>query len=660
VTSVTRKAALLPPLALALVACGGGTDHAAGTSAATGANAWLVELQQRPEYRRACEETPGCIEAERPFEGPQEIIWRVQVIREASGKVSIGRIDAVAVPREDGVPPGRATGDYLLVGVDGAGAPVDGQMIMFPRVLRVEYQDRKQAPREINLKGKRVDTIGYVRSMATIGKFEVQDADGKAIASAAAPPVPDFAATSTRHWSFDLFSSAYALTNLPGLPPQCAQVRILQGEADRDYASTLALTGDIAPLEVPGPFQLAAVEAALNRMTPLLCGAVGRIGFARFEAMKKRAVGVVMQAGEGESITINSASFPESKFEEQSDPLEQINVRWRRLQLQAAVLHESGHSAEALLNASGADPGLYGGDWQVPARTRAVATLANARLRKGFGAEWQRVHNSFVSVEWARAHSISGFAVPEIDNRVVSGGFMTSYGSNIWWDDIAEFVSQIYMGPVFRKEGFPSGDLACLAMQAWNEPNVPSQLAAVYTKALFLRDLGLVKPEDVAACVGTHLGLQSMPQGLHFWLDGQHYRSFTKNLKAGIQTESIAGNRVFTLEGEGEAGFGGDTYPAKLTLRLDLRSLFKDLEEVSWPRGVYKLGLTGDNNVRFVLDGAPAGNFDAMDGFVLVSEASNKRIAGSIVLQRVFRLQAPLPVPEKYDPPLIVRFKLEK
>lgn len=645
-------------MVMALAACGG--DHAAAPPATAGPNAWLVALQQRPEYRQACAETPGCIEAIQPFDGPQEIIWRVQVIREASGSISIGHFDAVPVPQDDGVPPGRATGDYLLVGVDGDGAPIDGQMIMFPRVLRVEYKDRKQAPREIDLKDRRVDTIGYVRAVATIEKFEVQDADGKAVASAAAPAVPDLAGAPTRHWSFDLVPPAYALTNLPGLPPHCAHVRILQGEADRDYAGTLAFTEDVTPLEPPGPFQLAAVEAALGRMTPLLCGAVGRIAFVRSEAMAEDASGAVMQAGEGQIIMINTASRPESDLENKSDPAQQNSARRNRLELQATLLHESGHSVEALLNASGADPGLYGGDWQVPARSRAVATLTNARLRKGFGEEWRRMHNSFVSAGWAHAHSISGLLIPEADSRVVSGGFMTSYGSNIWWDDIAEFLSQIYMGPVFRNKGFPSRDLACLAMQAWNEPNVPSQLAAVYAKALFLRDLGVVKPADVTACIGTHLGLQSMPQGLHFWLGGKHYRSFTTNLAAGIHTEAIARNRVFTLEGEGEAGFGGDTYPAKLTLRLDLRGLGDDIDEVSWPRGVYELGLTGDNNVKLVLDGAPAGNFDAMDGFVLVAEASNKRITGSIVLQRVFRLQAPLPVPEKYDPPLIVRFKLEK
>jgi hypothetical protein len=197
-------------------------------------------------------------------------------------------------------------------------------------------------------------------------------------------------------------------------------------------------------------------------------------------------------------------------------------------------------------------------------------------------------------------------------------------------------------------------------MRAWTEPNVPSRLSAVHTKALFLRDLGLVKPAAVQDCLGNSLGLQTMPKGMHMWMNDTKLRSFTRNLEAGIHTESILGNRVFTLEAEGEAGFSGTSYPAKLTLRLDLRSLGEDLEEVSWPRGVYPLGLFGDNNFELVLDGAAAGNFDAMDGYALVAEASNQRITGAVFLQRVMRFQAPIPVPELYDPPLIVRFMIEK
>ncbi|MDX1382790.1 MAG: hypothetical protein R3190_04045, partial [Thermoanaerobaculia bacterium] len=620
-----------------------------------GPNTWLIELRDKPEYRQACAETPGC-EPPREVTGPQETIWRALVVREASGGVEIAHIDAVDVPVGDGVPPGRSTGDYLLVGVDDAGNPVDGQLIQFPRTFRIEYAEGTQPPEEIDLEGRRVDTVGYVRADPAVRRLEVRDASGAVAASAEVatraasrpqPTLPGFA------------SPAWALLPVAALPPACSHVRILNGEADREFAGTLAFTEGTAELKPPGPFQLAAVQAALQRMTPMLCGAVGRIAFAHVAPMESLAVGAVLQAGEGDIVMINDASYPEAELETQADPAAEFTAEWRRLLLQTTVLHESGHSVEALLNATGADPGVYGGEWKLPARSRAERALENTRLREGFGDEWRRLHASFVDVGWARAHSISGFGVPLPDERVVAGGFMTSYGSNIWWDDISEFLSEIYMGPVFRSQSHPSYDLACQAMQAWTEQSVPSRLAAVYAKTLFLENLELVRPADVQACLGADLGLQSTPKGMHMSMGGTKLRSFTRNLGAWIHTEAL-GNRVFTLRAEGEAGFNGSTYPATLTLRLDLRGHLRDIDEVSWPRGVYPLGLLGDNNFQLVLEGAPAGNFDVTDGFALVAEASNRRITGSVVIQRVMRLQAPLPIPDLYDPPLVVRFKTEK
>lgn len=642
-----------------LAACGGDTGEPATQPGATGPNAWLVELQQRPEYRNACEETPGCLEAMQPVSGPQEPIWRVQVVREASGEVTIGRIDSVLVPEDKGIPPGKATGDYLLVGVDSGGNPVDGQLIQFPRTLRLEFEDRTNRPQEIDLSDKRVDTVGYVRGRLEIQRIEIRDEENAVIASAV-PPAPIQANAALQEPRFSFISQAHAATPPTGLPPDCAHIQILQGEPDREYAGTLAFNEHVAELKIPGPFQLAAVTAALGRMKPMLCGAIGRIAFAHVAPMENRAVGAVLQAGEGDIVMINDASYPEFELENKSDPQQQRSAKWRRLILQTTVLHETGHAIEALLNASGSNPMLYGGDWEVPTRTRAVTALKNARLLKGFGKEWQRIHESFVSLGWARPYFIGGFLLPMSDDKVVSGGFMTSYGSNIWWDDISEYLSEVYMGPVLRNEGFNSLDLTCQAMQAWNQPNVPSGLSPAYTKLMFLRDLDLVEQSDVDKCTGNHLGLQSMQKGLHFWVNGAHSRSFTSDLRAAIGTETATGNRMFTLEGEGGASFAGATYPATLTLRLYLDSGDVKTDDVSWPRGIYELGLKGNNNVQLVLEGAKAANFDAMDGFVLVAEASNKRIAGSIVLQRVMRLQAPLPVPEKYDPPLIIRFKLEK
>ncbi len=115
----------------------------------------------------------------------------------------------------------------------------------------------------------------------------------------------------------------------------------------------------------------------------------------------------------------------------------------------------------------------------------------------------------------------------------------------------------------------------------------------------------------------------------------------------------------FSTDAEG-IRFGEASYPARITLRLTVGSALDDIIEVSWPRGVYPLSRGGDNNLTVVLDGAKAGNFEVMDGSVLVTESTNQRIVGSAVVQRVWRPLAPLPVPERYDPPLVIRFMIKK
>ena len=165
--------------------------------------------------------------------------------------------------------------------------------------------------------------------------------------------------------------------------------------------------------------------------------------------------------------------------------------------------------------------------------------------------------------------------------------------------------------------------------------------------------------EGVDYCTGDHLTLPIDGPGFHVWQGGQMRRSYDTGVTAAIGTKEN-GVPVFDLRASGRAGFGDSTYETTVHLRLDVGNRFQEFGKVSWPRGVYVLGLAGSNNFQLRLDGAPAGNFDVMDGFALVAESSAKRIAGSVVIQRVFRLNAPLPVPELYDPPLVMRFMIDK
>jgi hypothetical protein len=195
-------------------------------------------------------------------------------------------------------------------------------------------------------------------------------------------------------------------------------------------------------------------------------------------------------------------------------------------------------------------------------------------------------------------------------------------------------------------------------MRLHEEQDVPGRLSAVYTKLSFLQDLGLVWPEDVEVCMGPNLGIPVFTPGMHFWEDDALQRSFTTGVTAAIGSDE-SGRHVFVMDAEGEATFGDETFPATARLLLHLDAAEVPLEQVSWPRGIYSLAPLQGNAFQLRLEDAPAGNFDVIDGFALVAEASNDRIAGSVFIREAFRAQAPVPVPQSFEPPLIVRFEIE-
>jgi len=623
----------------------------------------LAQAMSTPEYAEACEQTPGCTDLSHLKLPESESLWRVQVTRDAGGAIRIGRVDRVEVVAGDGVPLGPAYGEHALVALDSEGEVVNGQVIRFPDSMRLEGLD--PAGFEIvDLAGKAVDTQAYLPVSPEIIALAVQDREGNVIDRV------EVTAGRESAWLDKLsrligISPAWALTRpFQGLPPYCSHVIVLQGEEDRALAAG-SQWESTARLGWPGPYQLAATQAALARLTPLLCQSIGRIAFAYVPDIGN-TLAAVNSFGAGDTLMINiSTMLSEEELETKLS---------RRLMLQATIAHEAGHAAETLLTveSSGNDNLIaanYSGAWGFPARTLANKTIDNVRLEAGMEAEWRRMHDSFVSVGWARGYN--EFPAERGDPPawnpadIASAGFITQYASTNWAEDIADTVAHAYyskiVGDAYEANGVGNlrGDFGCVEMNAYHEKNLPSKFAALYAKLFFLKDLGLVTEQGVRECIGADLGVPRDAPGFHVWQDGVKKRSFLNQLAAHIGTKEN-GAPVFEMVGSGEAGFGDQTFPARLKLRLDLGNRFQNFDKVSWPRGVYVLGLTGDNNFTIRLDGAPAGNFDAMDGFVLVAEASSQRIAGSIALQRVFRLNAPLPVPERYDPPLVVRFSMDK
>ncbi len=623
------------------------------------ASNWVEAAIETEEFRSACAETVGCEESRYPQVSARENLWRAVVTREASGELRIGEIEAIEVPEGDGVPIGPFAGPYALVGLDDSGTVVDGQPIRFPEKMRVESVDGQVPLQWIELSDREVNTVAYLRASSSIVKLAIQDRAGEVVATSDLPF--DAASLDSRIVGSGLLATPALAARRPfqGLPPYCSHVLVLDGEQDRHLAAGVTFEETVT-LARPGPYQLAATQAALARLTPMLCQSIGRIAYG-YVPDNTMTQGAVNSVGAGDLMLINlGAQFDEATLEEKLS---------RRLFLQRTITHEAGHNAETLLTVEGSDPQAYSGAWGFPPRTMANKTIDRVRLEMGLGEEWVRLHESFVGQEWAADYP-SGDEETEARSswagrQITDAGFMSQYGSKNWWDDIAEFVSHTYLSePVtaaYREHGVSEDlreDVGCQQMQAYGEKNLPARFTAVYTKLHFIQDLGLVEPEDVRYCMGESLDLPIDGEGFHVWQETMKLRSFENRVSAGIGTTKV-GTRIYQMEAYGEANFADKAYPAKFYMRLDLGRSNDDIDRVPWPRGVYQLGLTGNNNLELRLDGAKAGNFDAMDGFVLVAEASNDRIAGSIVLQRVFRLDAPLPVPEKYDPPLIVRFMIE-
>lgn len=462
---------------------------------------------------------------------------------------------------------------------------------------------------------------------------------------------------------------------LSGLPQHCSHIIVIEGEKDRHLVKG-ASYGDVQDpaLMYPGPNTLAATKEALLRMTPFLCRSIRRIAFVRIPKYEDRP-GYVDSYGHGDLVMINMAHsrFSEEEFETR---------RSSSLLFQNNLIHEAAHSAETLLGVESKDSaGKSGGSWTFEARTMARNIIEKTRLEKGFYKEWQRMHRSFVAQKWAQRYDNDGyervFQQPIRDmlnkprwknasfEQIANSGFMNAYGATSWAEDIATFAGNVYIGPEMaagiKGSDNPNEDLredmACRAMQAHGTQNIPSKLAAVYTKLMFLLDVEILKEEDVAKCIGSKLGMNKVSgQGFYFFEEDKLLRSFENKVEAGMGSKGV-GN-VFEMRAEGNAAFGGKSYPASMKLSLGVG--VGSIETASWPRGVYTLGLIGPNNLSLRLDGAQAGNFDAKDAYVLVASSSNKHISGSIFLTQAWRPNAPIPVPQVFDPPLNIRFQLKK
>ncbi len=603
-------------------------------------------------FEDACDATPGCREGRVESTGAQEQVWRILLHRTESNEIEISRVDMISVDMGNGVPLGRRRGTHLVSLQDTNGTSLDAQLIAFPAGLQMEARGETFAARTVDLSGREVSTMVFLRALSGGDRIVVEDDAGTVSTEA---PLTEL----TR--KVDGGSGiAPREEKLVQASPHCPQVLLLEGPADVEWVPE-SERGGVSFIE-PGPVQRATLQAAFGLMPRLLCHGVGRIAFG--EVPDAPGLGGVVSIRTGDFVLINALPFSEEVVSTDE------KMRMRLLQ---TIVHESAHAAEIMLNDEGKNGSSFAGTWSFDARDVAQDTIDHVRLEKSMRSEWLRMHDSFVRLGWARTYpnEIFSFESSEAANQEIrawspeetaTNGAMSRYGGTYYADDIAEMVAWPIVAPVVRAAGIQEQnnfleDSACQRARDYSGGNVPSRYAAIFAKLNFVRDVGMILDEDYERCVGQGLRLRAETPGMHFWVEDEYQRSFNQGVTAQIGT--LDGRTVFEMVAEGEAEFGGESYPATGRLLIDLASADTEIELVSWPRGVYTLAPQQPHAFQLRLDGQPAGNFDVIDGFVLVAESSNDAIAGSIFVRIAMRYQAPIPVPQTFDPPLTIQFRIE-
>lgn len=409
----------------------------------------------------------------------------------------------------------------------------------------------------------------------------------------------------------------------------------------------------------PGEYQRKLLGETAGHMPPLLCAGVRDVAFVTAEPTREggAVLGWVYSNHSQSTLYINSLPNRASEADLRPSPTNRIvgNVWATTLE---TLLHESTHAAVHLLNTQViegdctlwyffCDEPTDASQWPAWSVALARAAAERVRLRVSFEAEWNRLHRSFVDVGLAQPY---GPKLPA--SEVARAGFMTPYGGTDPSEDIADVVAQVQASGI---QGFDvidadvnrmeRADQGCLAFESVSD-GLPGNLAALYTKIMLLRDVGLVSPEAAAACLGKAGFNTRDTEGLHFFTqDSEYRRTFTDGLSAGIGRTSEGDRFKFQLSAKGTLPVDGVEHAATFLLNLDLGPTSESLDRVSWPRGIYPLELLGDNRLIVAVPDMNHVTYHVDSGFVLISTATNDRIEGAIIMNRATRPFAPMMVP---------------
>ncbi|MEE4172942.1 MAG: hypothetical protein V2I57_01665, partial [Xanthomonadales bacterium] len=332
---------------------------------------------------------------------------------------------------------------------------------------------------------------------------------------------------------------------------------------------------------------------------------------------------------------------------------------------QADVVHEMVHTAVHLLHSRSEHVPLRFIDvvheleeteWSAQARALADETIARTRLEAGVLPEWERVHDVFAGLGWADPWYGDDWTDHDTGP---TPGFFTGYGGEQPGEDIAEAAATINLAQRRLEVSGVTGENACTLMREQEGPGIRQAVAAVYTKAGFLLDLGFIHPAAYDFCVGQ-LRIQARGQGFFSTTGGQPVREYTRNMAGRLGRVEGRENWYLSLEAEGSIGTSDSgELPARASLVFDFAES-DDVERVSFPRGYYRIQPDRSfSSLTFETPGDEESELSVkvIDAHLLFSRASHERVEGAIVVNRYQNLRNLLALPEAPDQPMVIFFR---
>jgi hypothetical protein len=339
-----------------------------------------------------------------------------------------------------------------------------------------------------------------------------------------------------------------------------------------------------------------------SRASPLLIGAINRIGFATWPKTSPQEVAESKSTFGG---TIGTTLLLNADLASSDEML-------------ATILHEAAHAFEFLTEVAANNPNALE-IWPEEVATKALALIARYRLVRGLDELWNSLHLSGTKEGYTQPYVGLKNYLGVSQDQARSAGAASPYGMVDASEDLAEYVATVEA---------PSGKTPGVCPVFDGVSELTPEIAIPYAKLTLLRSVSAITDVGFDVCVkdariDAKAGIQFPGPGV----------SFTGGLRAGLATSE--GKSYFRV-----LASGVNTYQMLVDVGLDSKE--------QSPLGLHRLDdiwlatlpLSPANGI-YVSHDLPEKARAGASGFVLVTEASETRAEGAIfglVLQNGFGL----------------------